>query len=50
MNHPYLRALSFSDEFAADKPVAKPYCANVSYRASRLAVQRRTARSRKSSA
>jgi 3-methylcrotonyl-CoA carboxylase alpha subunit len=30
MNHPYLRALSFSDEFAADKP----YTANVSYRAS----------------
>lgn len=29
MNHPYVRALSFSDEFAA----AKPYSANVSYRA-----------------
>jgi 3-methylcrotonyl-CoA carboxylase alpha subunit len=29
MNHPYVRALSFSDEFTA----AKPYCANISYRA-----------------
>jgi 3-methylcrotonyl-CoA carboxylase alpha subunit len=29
MNHPYLRTLSFSDEFA----VAKPYSANISYRA-----------------
>jgi 3-methylcrotonyl-CoA carboxylase alpha subunit len=29
MNHPYLRTLSFSDEFAA----AKPYSANISYRA-----------------
>jgi 3-methylcrotonyl-CoA carboxylase alpha subunit len=33
MNHPYVRALSFSDEFTAAKPAAKPYCANVSYRA-----------------
>ncbi|GJJ02419.1 biotin carboxylase subunit of acetyl-CoA carboxylase [Duganella rhizosphaerae] len=29
MNHPYLRTLSFSDEFAA----AKPYGVNISYRA-----------------
>ncbi|MES2351727.1 MAG: acetyl/propionyl/methylcrotonyl-CoA carboxylase subunit alpha [Pseudomonadota bacterium] len=33
MNHPYVRALSFSDEFTAAKPAASPYCANVSYRA-----------------